>query len=648
MSALAPIVAGSPATVSGGGIAPASGQGFVPAGGAAPAGGQQDAASGAASGAAGAPKEGAPPTRDELLAKLGGLLGQDFLTPFVAADGTIYAERATGAVSGGQVQLAFVPLGRIDPTSGKLQPSAEMAKLLQEREKEAGGQRVLVKIADQWVWQTIAKGEDGKPIVTEMRAASEAEVAAYQQEQAAAAAKQQKQTGIQDDAVFQRKMGEIAQGLGIFGSTGQLVAGLAAGPNPYSGKPQTSWVSGWILAQRLNGRAEGKLLPEWLSSGPVATAIEWGMQAYGMLDMGNDIRTLREYFGNVPKLPAVNPNAVQQLTASGRHAAVAGALNELGTGLRDGSLQVVQGSSNAAILNTKLGAAQLVTKADMHAAFNATDPVQDAGLKLRTGVNDGIHKGIGALGKLVQPAMMGATALGLASSLISLKRTVQTQGAKALVDTQQGRGLLLGAATSAAFLGMYLVPMALGATPVGAAVGAAINLAQNVLGGVQLVNSYGLFGGDGAASGGFLDNDALRAAFLIPPLTPIGAFAFWMKNKKKQAAAEEAKLKAAQQVAAERVKQQREMARLQLQSTGQVSGATKAADGSIRIGTSVPTDLKQFAAQLGSGALPPAASAAAASPAQPASGGEGDDSEGGASALEQQRQQLTMTARPMR
>ncbi len=183
--------------------------------------------------------------------------------------------------------------------------------------------RWLVKIGDQMVWQTIAKGEDGKPVVTDMRAASEQEVAAYQQELASQQAKQAKQTCVQDDAVFQRKIGEIASGLGIFGSTGQLVAGLAGGPNPYSGKPGAGWISGWILAQRLNGRAEGKLLPTWISSGPVATAIEWGLQAYGMLDMGKDVRTLREYFGNVPKLPPVNPNAVQQLTAAGAHPAMA-------------------------------------------------------------------------------------------------------------------------------------------------------------------------------------------------------------------------------------------------------------------------------------------------------------------------------------
>lgn len=361
-----------------------------------------------------------------------------------------------------------------------------------------------------------------------------------------------------------------------------------------------------------------------------------------MLDMGNDIRNLREYFGGVEPLPKVNPGAVEQLTKAGTHPAMAQAMGQLGTELRDGTLQMVDGTANAAVLNTKLGAVQLVPKDQLHKAFAATDPIQDAGLKARAAVDSGITKGIGTLGKLVQPAMMGATALGLVSSVISLKNLVATQGWKALVETQQGRGTLLGAATSAAFLGMYLLPMALPAlgvaAPAVAAASSAVNIAQNVLGGVQLVNSYGLFGGEG-----FLDNDAVRAAFLIPPLTPLGGLAFWMKSRKKKQEEEAAKLKAAQQLAVERVTQQREMVKLQLQATGEISGATKGADGSILVQTSVPSDLKQLAAQLGSGGA--AASAAGASSSSTAPSGASDSPN---AALEQQRRQLTMVARPMR
>ncbi len=147
---------------------------------------------------------------------------------------------------------------------------------------------------------------------------------------------------------------------------------------------------------------------------------------------------------------------------------------------------------------------------------------------------------------------------------------------------------------------MYLLPMALPALgvamPAVAAASSAINIAQNVLGGVQLVNSYGLFGGE-QEKNGFLDNDAVRAAFLVPPLTPIGAFAFWMKSRRKKALDEAAKLKAAQAVAVARVKQQREMAKLQLQAGGQVAGAVQGKDGSIVVPTNVPNDLSVLAAE---------------------------------------------------
>lgn len=683
-TATLPVVAAMPVTVSGGGggIAPAAGQGFVPAaaqpGAAAPGAQAPQGAQGqqAAQGAQG--QQGAP-SPEQVLQQLSSLLGDEFGQPIVAADGTIYVERKKPSVSGGTLQLSYLALGKIDPNTGKLQPTQEALAVIQERAKAAeGGKRVLVKVGDQMVWQTFAKDENGKTVVTEVTPATEEEVAAHQQQQAAAAAQQAKQAGLQENVDWQRKIGTVAQHLGIFGSTGQLVSGLSNGPHAYTGKPGAGWISGWILAQRLNGKAEGKLLPQWISSGPVATALEWGLQAYGMLDTGNDIRVLREYFGAVPKLPPVNPmeQAVKQLVSQGMSVPEAQALAGLGTELRvplqpgqvgSAASQLMDGTQNATLLRSVVEEAKdaagkvipgappvtstgltMVAKKDLHKAFAATDPVQDAGMKLRGNVDAGIHKGLGALGKLVQPAMMGATALGLASSLISLKNLVATQGARSLLDTQQGRGTLLGAATSAAFLGMYLLPMALPAlgvaAPAVAAAASAVNIAQNVLGGVQLLNSYGLFGGDG-----FLNNDVLRGAFLIPPLTPLGAFAFWMKSRKKKADDEAAKLEAAQKLAVERVTQQREMAKLQLQSTGQISGAVRGKDGAILVQTNVPNDLSQLAAQLGAGGTgaPPQGPAAGAAPgqqqAQSAQAGDG-----GNAALEEQRRQLTMVARPMR
>lgn len=629
-SASVPIVAAQPVTVSGGGgIAPAAGQGFIPASGA------QASAAPAPTSAAAAPST---PSPEQVLQSLTQLLGDEYGSPIIAADGTIYMERNKPDVSGGTLRLSYLVVGKLDPKTGKLQPSEQASKILQAKAKESdGGKRILVKVGDQMVWQTFAKDENGKTVVTDVTPATDEEVAAHQRQQQAAAAQQATKDGVENLGDWQRKIGTVSQGLGIFGSTGQLISGLAGGPNPYTGKPGAGWISGWILAQRLNGRAEGKLLPSWITSGPVATAMEWGLQAYGLLDTGNDIRVIRDFFKGT-KAPTINPGAVEQLIAKGAHPAMAGAMNQLGSDLRDGTLQMVEGTANAAVLNTKLGAVQLVPKSDLQKAFAATDPIQDAGLKARASLDAGVTKGISALGKLVQPAMMGATALGLVSSLISVKNTVATQGAKALLNTQQGRGTLLGAATSAAFLGIYLLPKvlpALGmAIPAVAAASSMVNIAQNVLGGVQLLNSYGLFGGDG-----FLNNDGFRAAFLVPPLTPIGAFAFWMKSRKKQQDGEAAKLKAAQELAVERVTQQREMAKLQLQSTGQIAGAVQGPDGSLMVATNVPNDLSQLAAQMGAGSVAPA-------PAAPAPAG--SDADSGNAALEQQRRQLTMVARPAR
>jgi hypothetical protein len=239
------------------------------------------------------------------------------------------------------------------------------------------------------------------------------------------------------------------------------------------------------------------------------------------------------------------------------------------------------------------------------------------------------------------------------SSVISVKNLVDTRGKNVLIDTQQGRGAALGALTSAAFLGMYALPMILPglglAAPAIMAASSAINIAQNLLGGVQLLNSYGLFGGE-QGKAGFLDNDAVRGAFLIPPLTPIGAFAFWMKNKKKKQAEEAAKLEAAQKLAVEKIKQQREMAKLQLQSTGQIAGAVQGPDGSITVNTGVPNDPAKMLAMLNGGATGAPAAAAAAPAAAPSeqSGGDSGGESAGDAALQQQRQQLTMAARPMR
>ncbi|MEO6867956.1 MAG: hypothetical protein ABI200_08035, partial [Gaiellales bacterium] len=328
--------AGGPATASragaagGGGIKPAAGQGFTPASAA-------DANQPATN----------EPSAEQVLQSIIQVLGDEYGDPIRGADGTIYMERNKPDVSGGSLTLSYLVIGKLDAATGKLTPSEQVVKLVKARAQDSdGGQRVLVQIGDQMVWQTIGKDAEGKPVVTEMKPASEQEIEAHKRQQAAKTAEQGAQSQLQNRADWQQKIGTVAQNMGLFGSAGQLVMGLAGGPNPYTGKPGAGWISGWILTQRLNGKSDGKLLPQFMQSGPVATALEWGIQAYGMLDLGKDIGVVRDYFKKAPPLPTVNPGAVQQLIAQGNHPVMANTLATLGKELRDGSLQMVEGSAN--------------------------------------------------------------------------------------------------------------------------------------------------------------------------------------------------------------------------------------------------------------------------------------------------------------
>lgn len=635
-----PPVAAAPAapmgTVAGGGITPVGGQGFTPV------------ASGASQGAPAQSGSGEGVDAAQALQAIIQAFGSEYSPkPIITADGSVYLERAQPSLEGGKVSFSYLLVGKVDRATGKMQPSA--AVLAKLKAKESSADRQLVKVGDQYMWQTTAQGPDGKPVIQQVPA-SEQELQAYQQKLQAQQAEQAQKAKVESRGDWQQKIGAVSSQLGLFGSVGQFVTSLAAGPDPRSGKPGANWMTGWFLAQRLNGRAEGKLLPSWLTQGPAATAIEFGLQTYGMLDMGHDIKIVRDYFKKAPPLPPVNPNAVKDLVAKGVHPVQAAALAGLGSELRmplpnapqvgAAASQVVEGTRYAAIMRSTVGeggavstAAQLVDKADLHQAWKATDPVQSSGLAAKAAVDGGVTKGLGLLKGLIQPAMMGAAALNVVTSGISLKNMVEKNGAKVLLDTQEGRSTLLNTLSSTAFLGFYLLPMALPALGVGAAASGAVmsatNIAANVLGGVEMLSRYGLFGK--GAYGGMMDHDAVRAAFLIPPLTPIGAFAFFMKHRQKKAEAEAAKVKAAQEQAVATAKQQREAAVAQLQASGTVSGAVVGEDGTITVPTSVDVQ--------------------ALTGASAASGSSGESSGASASAAAQaaqQRQQLGMTARPMR
>lgn len=618
----------------GGGVTPMANQGFVPvgaaAGAAASAGSAAPATSAApaaganttAGAAAGSPAAQGDGSIDAAqgLAAVAKVFGDEYGDPIISADGTVFLPKSSPSSKNGQFALSYVKVGKIDKTTGKLTFDPAFLALIKEKQASAN-ERKLVKVGEDYTWQTFATGEDGKT-TAEVVKATDAEVQAYQQQQAQAAAKQAAQDKLTNNADWQGKIGQVSSALGIFGSAGSVVQGLSQGPNQLSGKPGAGWISGWILAQRLNGRAEGKLLPQFLQTGWVATAMEWGLQAYGMLDMGQDIRNVVNFAKHkVETPPLVNPNALQNLIKAGEDPAMAKAMVQLGTDLRtpvaayggQPLMQSLTGTGNTALINNQLNAAQLVPTDTLNKAFNATDPITDPLLKARGAVDGGITKGLGMLKGLVQPAMIGATALGAVSSVINVKNIVAKQGAAALIDTKQGRGALLGAISSVAFLGVYLAPMILPQLGViGAAATAAlsgINIISNVVGGVQLLNSYGLFGEEG-----FLNHDAVRAAFLIPPLTPIGGLAFLMKARKKQQDAKAAKLEAAQQVAGKQLRAQAENNKLQLQQAGKITGSTQNADGTITVATSVPTDMAKLAAQLAGAGVVPAAAGAAAAP----------------------------------
>ena len=646
-------VAASTITVVGGGgtaggITPAAGQSFTPAtaaqakqaGAAGPAVGADGAAS--ADGAA-APADGmvdAQQALTTLMQQFKDELGE----PIVTADGSVYMDQKLSG-AGGKVTLTYVLVGKLDSTRKRIKVSPAILAMLKAKESSAASasaQKKLVKIDDQYVWQTFGQDENGKTIVTEMKAATEAELQAMQ----AKSAKDAATAKTQDRQDWQQKVGIVAQTAGLFGGVGQFAQMLARGPDANTGRPGATVMSGYYLALRLNGKAEGKLLPQWMQQGPAATALDWGTQIYGLLDTGRDIQIVRDFLRKTPQLE-VNPNAMAQLIAKGADPAMAQALTQLGTDLRvsgdTGPLMrnVADAArnpslaANAVLLDTKNSALQFADKGALKQAWAATDPMQNAGVNARMAIDDGMSKGFSTLGKLIQPVMLGVSALNVVSNFLNLKNIVEKKGATYLLDTQHGRNATMSLAVGTASLGMSLLPMAVRMTPGVGALLSAVSIGVNVLSGVQLLNSYGLFGEQG-----FLNNDAVRSAFLVPPLTPIGAFAFVMKARRKKAEAAAAKTEAAKSLLAERVAQQQEMAKIQLQSTGKIAGATTGQDGTIKVTTTIPTDIKVLEAQLSGTAI---AAATAGAKTSGSSGGSSMTAEDRATIASQR--QLMMTAR---
>jgi hypothetical protein len=242
----------------------------------------------------------------------------------------------------------------------------------------------------------------------------------------------------------------------------------------------------------------------------------------------------------------------------------------------------------------------MLPKNAVHQAMMATQPPLHGPMKVQQGVTNAVSGAIGALRPLLKGLQIGGSVVGAVSGAMNINRIVKTQGAKALLFTQEGRGALFNFTSSASYLGMMALPtLAFG--PAGMAAGyAGLNIISNVFGGLSMLNYAGFFG-----DGGWLDHDSVRAAFLIPPLTPIGLAGLWMKRRKKQEEAKVAQLKTNQQIAVQQVGQLREQAAQQLQAGGTLAGAIRKEDGSLVLPTAIPTDLSKMPTGAAQGSAPP-------------------------------------------
>jgi hypothetical protein len=601
---------GAPAAASAGAVTPAAGQGFQPAGASAPAGQGGAAQAGPAAGSAPA----AIPA-DKGLAAFAQMFGDSFGEPIVAPEGTVYAPAKGVSKSGGKLAVQYIKIGTIDKASGNITFTPEVLAKIQDASQKS--ERKLVKIDDQYVYETFVTGEDGSQKVAKIEKATEEELKAEQAKQQQAQAEQAAKEKAADNEDWSQKLGQVGQVTGLFGTVGQFVQGLSQGPDPRSGRAGASWLSAYMVANRLNSQSGGKLLPSWFTSGPVSIALDTLVTGYGFLTTGKDLRDVGTALGMAPPLPAVRPmgDVVKDLVAKGSTAADAKMLAELGTSLRTGPNSLIPADESAIAMRgvdqatgrlSELGTSRIPTKV-VNQAFNATDP-EGAFLtaKLKNSVDGHVNNGIGALGKLVGPAMMVTSGISAVTGVMNVRSIAKKYGVGTLFDTSAGRQALGGAVSSTLYLAMQALPKLLptmAATPMMGIMGG-LNIITNVISGVTFLDRYGLFGDKG-----FLNHDAIRAAFLIPPLTPIGALAFVMKNRKEKKEAEAKQLEAAKKLQVQQLQQQLKLAQLQLQQSGTISGATKNADGSITFSTGVPVDPGQLVNGAPAASSPPPAAA---------------------------------------
>ncbi len=627
---------------------PGGAENAAPAQGGAPndAGAAKDAAAGQAPGSATPQAQGIP--ADQGLKALEAEFGEEFLPPVVAADGSVYMQRRKPKVGAdGKIAIGFVLVAKIDAAKNLMVINPEFIQAQQPKRDPKGKP---VQIEGRWFWQTLVPGEDGK-LASKLDPLSEDEVqrlgaALKQQEE-----QQKAQAWDQDKAEWSNRLNRVALPMKTIGYTGSFLNALAAGPDPITGKTQANWLSGYMALQMLDAQSEGKIIPKFMKSGAFGTALDLGTNVYMMLDMGNDIKTLGTAF---PALASAmrgftSPTRAIIDGAKGGAAAGAGAaMQEAGGAMAkaavDASQQIdpVATAINAAKTPVQreiarlggdiaTGAVKLVGAKDMagmSAVVTSQNGVQAVHLvpkgmvqegarmvakagesslsgpmKLQNGIKDAIHGTVKQLSPGIRTLMLGGSILGTVASGINLQRVIKHNGGKALLNTSQGRSALFGFLTSASMLGMSLLPMvggplgsiAVGGTTALSAAMSGLNVASNVFSGVSFLNQAGLFG-----DGGWMDHDAARAAFLVPPLTPIGLWAMRMKKKKKEAEKVAAEQQARQAEAAKQVVTVRDQALAVLQQTGTLPGGKQGPGGEILISTGVSADAATGGAASGS------------------------------------------------
>ena len=356
------------------------------------------------------------------------------------------------------------------------------------------------------------------------------------------------------------------------------------------------------LDQRLHPRqppqrqGRGQAAPQWFSSGPVASALEWGIQAWGMLDMGNDIRVLRDFFAGKPALPPCTNAVAEPRRAGPAPGDGAGARPARHGAARRHASKAATCSWSRARRTRRCSTPSSVRRSSSQNYRPARSGSPPRTRSRARAWRYGRHRLRGPQGPRraqgpVQPAMIGATALGLVVSAIGVKNTLATKGARRALNTQQGRGQRSALPTNTAFLGMYLLPMvlmALGCRHPGdrrrverrqhRAEHLRRRAAAQQLRAVRWRAGQERVPRQRRVPRG-VPHPAADAARCVRLLDEV---------QEEAAAAEAAKLEAAQKLAVERITQQREMAKLQLQSTGQVSGAVQGPDGTMQVPTTVP------------------------------------------------------------